>query len=155
MISLPRGITLSLYISGFPANSESIRPAELREIIKFLVKISVILIVTWSCFRNFSQPRTANVKTPITLVDLVYFQDFFIWNKRLRCLRYSNTDWPYSAFTRWSVVLGPAIRILEPHIRLPNSIFAELNKTEVVAPTIDAEIKNSSSTRSHGGNRPQ
>jgi hypothetical protein len=32
-------------LSGFPANSESIRPAELRETTKFLVKISVIRIL--------------------------------------------------------------------------------------------------------------
>lgn len=47
-------------------------------------------------------------------------------------------------------MLDLAIRILVPHIRLHNSIFAELNKIRVDAPTIDAEIKNSNSTRSHG-----
>ena len=77
-ISLSLSLSLSMYISDFPANSESIRPAELKETMKFLLKISVIRILTWSFFRNFAQPRTANVKMPITLVDLVSFQDLFI-----------------------------------------------------------------------------
>lgn len=47
-------------------------------------------------------------------------------------------------------MLDLAIRILEPHIRLHNSIFAELNKIKVDVPTIDAEINDSNSTRSHG-----
>jgi hypothetical protein len=145
---------LSLYISSFPTNSECIRPAEVRETMKFLLKMSVIRILTWSFFRNFAQPRTANVKTPITLVDLVSFQDFFIWNRKLCCLRYSNRKWTYSAFTWWIVVLDLAIRIRVPHIHLYNNIFTELNKRKVEAPTIDAEIKNSNSTRSHGATDP-
>jgi len=52
-------------------------------------------------------------------------------------------------------VLDLAIRILVPHIRLHNSIFAELNEIKVDAPTIDAEIKDSYSTSSHGCHRPQ
>jgi hypothetical protein len=47
-------------------------------------------------------------------------------------------------------VLDLAIRILGPHILLHNNIFAELNKIKVDAPMIDAEIKHSNSTRSHG-----
>jgi hypothetical protein len=46
-------------------------------------------------------------------------------------------------------VLDLTISILVPHIRLHDSIFAELNKIKVDVPTIHAEIKDLNSTRSH------
>lgn len=51
-------------------------------------------------------------------------------------------------------MLDLAIKIRVPHIHSHNSIFAELNKIKVEAPTIDAEIKNSNSTPSHGATDP-